>query len=100
MLFGIYAVYDETAATYLPPFFLPNDAMAQRSFADAVMDEKHAFSKNIQDYTLFKLGQWESDSGDFEYVAPQMMQTALQCRAAVNRRQMQLFQTQEDTTDA
>lgn len=60
MLFGIYTVYDVKARAYLPPFNLPEDGMARRTFGDCCNDKNHQFGAHPEDYTLFKLGEWDS----------------------------------------
>ena len=62
----IFAIYDQKADAYLNPFFLPNEALAQRTFGDCVNDPDHAFGKNPQDYTLFNLGVFNTQSGTIE----------------------------------
>lgn len=70
----VFAIYDEKAKAFLPPFFLPNPAMALRTFADCVNDpvspNQHAFARHPSDYTLFGFGFFDQDSGKFE-LSPQ-----------------------------
>lgn len=54
----IFTIHDSAAGAYLPPFFLPTDAMAIRTFGDCINDSKHAFSLHPDNYTLFDLGHW------------------------------------------
>jgi len=60
----IFSVYDLKAKAYLPPFFLPKEEMAVRVFTDCVNDPTHQFSKHPNDYTLFKLGDFNDDTGE------------------------------------
>ena len=64
MLLKIYSVYDEKAGAYLPPFYMQNDAVAVRAFRNSVQDEEHNFHKNAEDYTLFRLGAWDDNTGE------------------------------------
>jgi len=64
MKLKIFAVYDEAAAAYLPPFFLPQVKMAQRAFGDCANDPKHQFGANPADYTLFELGEYDDWDGE------------------------------------
>lgn len=66
----IHAVYDEKAKAYLPPFFLPNEAMAIRVFSDCVNSDDHQFGKHPSDYTLFSFGYFDIDTGEFELADP------------------------------
>lgn len=59
MKLNIYTVFDTKANAFLPPFFLPTDGMAVRTFKDAAEDEKHAFYKNAEDYILYRIGSYD-----------------------------------------
>lgn len=65
MIHKIYTIYDEKAEAYLPPFFLPNDAMAIRTFSDCVQSPEHQFGKHPSDYTLMSSGHFDDLSGEF-----------------------------------
>lgn len=60
-----FSVYDAAVAAFLPPFFMPSDAVAIRVFADCCQDGAHAFCRNPSDYTLFRIGEFDDASGDF-----------------------------------
>lgn len=60
-----FAIWDEKAKAYLPPFFLPAVGVAVRAFSDCVNDPGHAFGRNPHDYTLFQLSAWDDQSGCF-----------------------------------
>lgn len=62
MIQYIFTIHDKKAEAYLPPFFLPQTGMATRTFADCCNDEKHAFSKHPQDYTLMALGTYDDNT--------------------------------------
>lgn len=62
----VFSVYDSKAQGYLPPFFCVNAAVALRSFQSAVQDSGHDFHRYSGDYTLFELGEWDSENGKFE----------------------------------
>lgn len=63
MIHGIYSIYDEKAKAYIPPFFLPHDGMAVRTFKNCVNDPDHQFGRNPHDYTLFGLGSFDDGTG-------------------------------------
>ena len=65
MLHSVFAVFDQKAEAYLPPFILPKVAQAQRIFGDCVNSNSHEFGKNPDDYTLFTLGTWDDNTGVF-----------------------------------
>lgn len=58
-----FAIFDQKAKAFLPPFFLPETAVAVRTFGDCVNTKEHAFGRHPADYTLFGLGQFDMDSG-------------------------------------
>ncbi|AXL15041.1 nonstructural protein [Microviridae sp.] len=60
------SVFDAKASAYISPFFLPQEAMAVRTFTDCVNDPNHAFGKNPADYTLFCLGEFDDFSGNLQ----------------------------------
>ena len=55
----MFSIFDVKASAYLPPFILPETAMAVRVFADCVNSDDHQFGKHPGDYTLFELGVWD-----------------------------------------
>ncbi len=59
----MFTIHDSKAAAYLPPFVLPEEDMAIRSFADCVNDISHAFYRNPGDYTLFSIGKFDANKG-------------------------------------
>lgn len=65
MIYDVFAIHDEKAEAFLPPFILPNQNMAKRVFADCVNSDDHQFGKNPEDYTLFRLGQFDDHAGQF-----------------------------------
>lgn len=65
----MFSVYDEKAAAFLPPFMLPTAPMAVRAIGDCVRDEKHAFCRNPADYTLFELGEFNDNTGEWKPLA-------------------------------
>jgi len=64
--FKAYSIFDEKAKAFLPPFFLHNEAVAVRAFADCVNNPEHQFGKHPTDYTLFCLGGFDDTTGSFE----------------------------------
>lgn len=83
MKLKVFGVWDAKAEAFLPPFFLPETAMAVRSFGDAVNDRGHAFSRNPQDYTLFGLGEYDCATGIFDAPAQTTLVNGVQVVRAV-----------------
>lgn len=63
----IFSIHDSKAEAYINPFFLPTEGLATRSFGDCVNDPNHQFYLNPADYTLFAIGEFDSDTGVIEY---------------------------------
>jgi len=94
----IFTIYDSKAKAYLTPFFLHEDAMAVRVFADCINDTEHQFGRHPEDYTLFNIGKWSDDKAKLipnnpislgcgiEFVILEAQQDAM-----ANIRQEQLF---------
>lgn len=62
MIQQVYSVFDVKAGAFLTPFFLPSDGMAIRIFSDCVRDPNHQFGKHPEDYTLFRVGNFDCDT--------------------------------------
>ena len=61
----VFSVYDQAAQAYLPPFFLPEVAMAKRIFMQCINSDSHQFAMAPEDYTLFCLGNWSDETSIF-----------------------------------
>lgn len=59
----VFAIYDDKAKAYLPPFFMHTVGMAVRVFADCVNTADHAFNRHPGDYTLFEIGEFDDVRG-------------------------------------
>lgn len=64
MILKIFSIYDEKAHAYLPPFFLPTDGMALRTFSDCINSDTHQFGQHPSDYTIFHLGHFDDSNGE------------------------------------
>ncbi len=67
----IYTVHDVKAETFMPPFFVPSKGLAIRAFEDCVNSKDHHFGKHPADYTLFHLGSFDTDTGEFDLIDKQ-----------------------------
>lgn len=65
MIYEVFSIYDAKAEAYLPPFILPKAAQAKRAFADCINSDTHQFGANPADYTLFTLGQFDDERGQY-----------------------------------
>lgn len=62
MIFGVYAIRDVRSG-FMTPAVEPNDAVAHRNFAHAVQNSESILFTHSSDFTLFKIGTYDSDSG-------------------------------------
>jgi hypothetical protein len=73
MNFNIFSIYDQKAKAYLPPFILPNEAMAVRTFSDCVNSKEHQFGAHPEDYTLFNIGDFDDSQGSIKQKTPHLV---------------------------
>lgn len=76
MKVNVYSIFDEKAAAYAPPFFMGHNGQAIRAFSDLVEDNKSAISRHPADYTLYKLGEFDDNSGVIKGVQPEFLARA------------------------
>lgn len=62
MKIKLFCIYDDKAEAYLPPFTLPHENMAMRTFADTVNDPNHSFHAHPADYTLFEIASYDDSN--------------------------------------
>lgn len=62
----MFTVYDVKAEAFLVPFFMRSTGEALRAFEAAVNDPSSAFCRHPGDFTLFELGEFEDNTGQFE----------------------------------
>lgn len=60
---NIYCIYDSKAEAYMSPWFVDKDGQALREFQDAVQNRDTPFNKHPEDYTLFKIGTYDQNTG-------------------------------------
>lgn len=68
MLKNMYSIYDKKAAFYLTPFFMRNDAEAQRVVQQSLMHEPQSpVSTTPEDYQLCRIGSFDDTTGELFY---------------------------------
>jgi len=60
---NVYSVFDNKAAVYGTPFFMPNDAMAVRAFEGAVNKPGSLVFDHPEDFSLFRIGNFDDGLG-------------------------------------
>lgn len=85
MILEMYSVLDKAVGTFLPPVFVRARGEMLRSFMDAVNDDKHQFSRHLDDYYLYYLGRFDDVGGRFDVVDPERVASARECRMSVDQ---------------
>ena len=65
MKLQVFCVYDSKVEAYLQPFFMRTHGEAERAFADLANKTDHTFNNHPGDYTLFRIGEFEEETGRF-----------------------------------
>ena len=93
MIDQIFSVYDEKAEAYLPPFYLPREAMAIRTFSDTINNPESGLFRHPHDYTLFHFGEFDNNTGEFRmFSSPKPLGNGVQfVSQSTDERQTELF---------
>lgn len=63
MKYPVYAIRDVHTG-FMPPTVDRNDNSAMRNFVHAARNPESLFNSHPQDYALFKIGEYETDTGE------------------------------------
>jgi hypothetical protein len=66
MKLRIFAIHDSAVGAYLEPFFARAAGEAIRRFEVACNTPDHPFCQRPADYTLFELGEYDDETGEFQ----------------------------------
>lgn len=66
MITSLFAVRDRSADCFGAPFSMQTEGMAIREFQQMCKDPTHAFGKWPTDFSLYKLGYFNDNSGKVE----------------------------------
>lgn len=100
MKFRMYSIFDSAAASFLPPWTIPTEAMALRHLGSLPQSQPgHDFVKYSEHYTLFFLGEFDADTGILSQKAPEAVSNlkALFARVKVAEPADALERLQADT---
>lgn len=65
MKLNVYAIYDSKVNAYLNPFYMRSDGEAVRAVTEAAKDRNSNFCKYPADFTLFRVAEYDDQSGRF-----------------------------------
>ena len=69
MILCKYTIYDSALEAYHQDYSLENDAIALRQFAD-MANEETQITKNPEDYSLWRIGTFETTTGELQPEEP------------------------------
>ena len=70
----MFTIFDVKAQAYLPPWFLPETAMALRTFADCCNSSTHQFGAHPEDYYLYEIATFDNTTAEIDvYKAPKII---------------------------
>jgi hypothetical protein len=79
MKLNVYSIFDSAAKAYTNPFFMHNDGLAIRAFSDNVNSEQeNNISKHPDQFTLFRIGEFDDSSGEIKTDIVKSLGTGLQ----------------------
>lgn len=83
------SVFDKKVEAFLQPFFCRTIGEAVRSFTEAVNDPGKQFGRYAGDYSLYRLGEFDDNSGKFDSGEPVHVVSAFEVveEVAVPRKQ-------------
>lgn len=86
MKLKIFSIYDSKAWFFGNPFFDHREGNVIRGFSDAVnsSDPSNGYSKHPEDYSLYLLGEFDTDSGEFDIHKPKNLVTASALKQIIN----------------
>lgn len=78
MITKMFSVFDSKAAFFGNPFYEQREESAIRTFGDAVNDPnpKNMWNAHPEDYSLFYVGEFDSDTGEILPTVPKNLVTA------------------------
>lgn len=66
MILGVYSIYDEKADYFNNPIFCPTEAVVLRDFGDTVNDSGCIVGKHPEDFRLYNLGTFDTQTAKFD----------------------------------
>lgn len=95
MKLNAYSIYDKAVQAYAKIFFLREDAEAKRGFTRLALDADGDIFASPQDYTLFRIGEFDDGTGElsgYEPVPLARAHEAIAASQARDERQLELVE--------
>lgn len=74
------SIYDKRAQQYSPPMAFQTLGVAERAFHDAVHDTQSNIHKHPEDYQLYQIGHYDTDTAIMTQMAPHLICEATQLK--------------------
>lgn len=65
MIIGVFSIKDDQVQAFNQPFYSPTTGSALRAFADHVNEPGTPANKHPQDFTLYRLADYDDSTGMF-----------------------------------
>jgi hypothetical protein len=100
MKLNAYTIFDVASGVHMRPFFSQADGQAVRGFKDIATDAEHEVGKHPEDYTLYRIGSFNDQTGKIEGEEPEKLISGLQCVSMDrNPNQRELISAIEEQTN-
>lgn len=76
----IFTIFDKKAVAYNQPFYYHQKGQAIRALQDNVAQVDSPISKHPEDYALYKIGEFDDQSGEISSTKPEFIEEALNLR--------------------
>lgn len=76
---GVYSIFDSAVQAFMQPYVAQTDGQAIRAFQDTANDEKTSVNKHPDQYTLFRIAEFDDSDGQMTPLIPvKSLGTAIQ----------------------
>lgn len=72
MIINVYSIRDACVG-FGNPFVQPNDDVALRTMRSLLVDPQSEFSRSPKDYSIWRVGTFDTDTGIIDSVIPEML---------------------------
>lgn len=82
MKVNLYAIYDRASGIYDGPVPGHSDGQMIRKFSDLACSAEHEIGKHPDDYTLFRVGNWNDGTGELNDIPSEKLINGAEAVAA------------------
>ncbi len=84
MIYKMFSIFDSKTNCFSKPFYCLTIGEAERTFADAALDEASPFYRHPEDYFLYSVGEFHDDTTDLDSFPPLALGSAAELTNRVN----------------